>query len=293
MFDPSKINLNDSSKWILIDGIRIRYLRKGKPETTPLVLLHGIGSSLDFWKDTIEFFQKERDVIALDFPGFGFSDKPAIRYSIHFQVLKLKRFLDQLKLNKIYLAGHSMGGAIAIHFAHLFTSRVKKLILVCNAGMGKSIGNFLRMYTLPFSGPIIEFSKTSGIESMLKNCVYDTSLITSEWIELFNNISSHPGSVNAFRSQLKSFVTIFGQEKSFLLSTRGKLSQIIMPSLIIWGKDDNIIPANHAEIAKEHIQNSTLVYFEKCGHLPQFEKKDKFNKVVYDFLGDFRKRIYQ
>ncbi|KPA15812.1 alpha/beta hydrolase fold protein [Candidatus Magnetomorum sp. HK-1] len=283
MFDPLQQDLNDGSKWLSIDGIRIRYLRKG-PGKTPLVLLHGVGGSLDVWKDTIEFFSKERDVIALDFPGFGFSDKPGIRYSIHFQILKLKRFLDQLKCKEIYLAGHSMGGGIAIHFAHLFASRVKKLILVCNAGMDKKIGASLRISTMPFSGTIIELTKSSGVEQMLKDCVHDPKLITSEWVELYQRILSLPGSIYAFRSQLKSFVTLFGQEKSFIIATRGKLSQLIMPTLIIWGKEDPVIPASHAEIAKKHIQQNTLVYLDDCGHIPQFEKKDTFNELVDNFL---------
>ena len=269
-------------KWLVVDGVRIRYIRKGKANASPLVLLHGLGGSLEMWQSNMDFFAKDYDVIAIDFPGFGYSDKPAVRYSIHFQVLKLKRLLDQLNLDNIYLAGHSMGGAIAIHFAHLFAARVRKLILVCNAGMGKQIHASLRLSAMPFSNIFI--GQASRIEKMLKNCVYDENVITPELILLYQDISVQHNAVYSFLSQLKSCVTMLGQEKSFLVSTQEKLPQLIMPTLIIWGNNDRILPSSHAKVAQNNIQNSVCIILDDCGHLPQLEKRDQFNMYVYSFL---------
>jgi len=281
-----KPDLQDGSQWITIDGINIRYLRQGDSNHKSLVLLHGFGGSLDTFKENICFLSESYDVIALDFPGFGFSDKPGIRYSIHFQVLKLKRFLDQMNIGDIYLLGHSMGGAIAIHFAHLFASRVKKLILVCNAGMGKQISGVLRLSAMPLSTFFIGWAQSGLIEQMLNNCVYDKDIITKDLVDLYQNIVLLPGAPHAFVSQLQSFVTVFGQEKSFLVSTKGNLSQLIMPTLIVWGKNDRIIPPHHAEIAHQNIQQSNLIYYDNCGHLPQMEKVKEFNESVMAFLND-------
>jgi 4,5:9,10-diseco-3-hydroxy-5,9,17-trioxoandrosta-1(10),2-diene-4-oate hydrolase len=272
-------------QWLVIDGIRIRYDRKGKVNASPLVLLHGLGGSLETFQANIDFFAQEYDVIAIDFPGFGYSDKPATRYTIHFQVLKLKRLLDQLQLDNIYLAGHSMGGAIAIHFAHLFASRVKKLILICNAGMDKQIHYLLRLSAIPLSPLIFDLGHVSGISQMLKNCVYNSDIITSELIHLYQDIFEQHNSVHAYFSQLKSFVTIYGQEKSFLISTREKLPQLIMPTLIIWGNNDRILPVSHAKIAHDNIHNSECIFFDNCGHIPQLEKPEQFNTCVHQFLG--------
>jgi 4,5:9,10-diseco-3-hydroxy-5,9,17-trioxoandrosta-1(10),2-diene-4-oate hydrolase len=271
-------------QWLVVDGLRIRYIRKGQTHAPKLVLLHGIGGSLEMWQANMDDFATDFDVIAIDFPGFGYSDKPAARYSIHFQVLKLKRFLDNLNLDNIYLAGHSMGGAIAIHFAHLFSSRVKKLILVCNAGMGKQIHYLLRLSAMPFSKLFFELSQASAIPQMLKNCVYDQTVITPELILLYQDMLGAPNAVYSFLSQLKSFVTIFGQEKSFRISTLDKLPHLIMPTLIIWGINDQILPVSHAQIALDNIQNSDCVYFDNCGHIPQLEKKTSFHSCVYNFL---------
>jgi len=269
---------------LVVDGLRMRYARKGHTDAPPLVLLHGIGGSLEMWMANMDFFASNYDVIALDFPGFGYSDKPAVRYSIHFQVLKLKRFLDQLNLDNLYLAGHSMGGAIAIHFAHLFASRVKKLILVCNAGMGKHIHYLLRLSAMPFSKLFFSLDQASGISQMLRNCVYDETVITKEFIHLYQDIARSHNAVYSFISQLRSFVTLFGQEKSFLVSTREKLPQLIMPTLIIWGNNDRILPVSHAHVARDSIQNSACVYFDHCGHIPQLEQQASFHSCVSDFL---------
>jgi 4,5:9,10-diseco-3-hydroxy-5,9,17-trioxoandrosta-1(10),2-diene-4-oate hydrolase len=273
------------NQWLVVDGLRIRYCRKGKANASPLVLLHGIGGSLEMFQTNIDVLAKDYDVIAMDFPGFGYSDKPAIRYTMHFQVLKLKRFLDQLELDNIYLAGHSMGGAIAIHFAHLFATRVKKLILICNAGMDKQIHFLLRLSAMPLSNLFLGLGQVSGISQMLKNCVYHKRVISPELIRLYQDIFGQHNANFAFLSQLKSFVTLFGQEKSFLVSTREKLPQLIMPTLIIWGNNDQILPVSHATIAHNSIQNSVCNYFDNCGHIPQLEKSEQFNTCIYHFLG--------
>jgi len=273
-------------QWLVVDGIRIRYMRKGKANASPLVLLHGIGGSLEMFQANMDFFAKDYDIIAIDLPGFGYSDKPAIRYTMHFQVLKLKRLLDQLKLDNIYLAGHSMGGAIAIHFSHLFATRVKKLVLICNAGMDKQVHYLLRLSAMPLSNLFLGLAQGHGISQMLKNCVHNTSVITPELIHLYQDIFGQHNSGYAFLSQLKSLVTIMGQEKSFLVSTREKLPELIMPTLIIWGKNDQILPVAHAKIAHDNIKNSECIYFDNCGHIPQLEKAEQFNRCVHKFLAN-------
>jgi len=273
---PSKF-IDKRSQWIRVDAIRIRYIRKGRPGAQALVLLHDIGASLDMWTPNIDYFAKDFDVIALDFPGFGFSDKPAVRYSIHFQVLKLKRFLDQLSLDNIFLVGHSMGGAIAIHFAHLFASRVKKIVLVCSAGLGKKINASYRLLAMPMSGMYSGLLSFTNPEIILKKCLFNQSFIPSDWYALYDHIFSQPGSIYAFLSQLKSFVTVFGQERSFLISTQEKLSQLIMPTLIVWGKNDTIIPVSHAEFAQNNIHQCECLFLDCCGHIPQLEASTMFN----------------
>lgn len=131
-------------KFTKINNLRVRYLDRNK-NGTPLLLLHGLGGSLESWTNNISFLSTKFRVIALDLPGFGMSDKPKIHYSINFYVSFLEKFTKSIKLGHFFIIGSSLGGHIAVEFTIRNRKMVNKIILVSPAGSAKNLQRYQRI----------------------------------------------------------------------------------------------------------------------------------------------------
>ena len=120
-------------KFTKIKNLRVRYLDRNK-NGTPILLLHGLGGSIESWTNNISFLSTKFRIIALDLPGFGMSDKPKIDYSINFYVSFLEKFIKRIKLSHFFIIGSSLGGHIAVEFTSRNRKVVDKLILISPAG---------------------------------------------------------------------------------------------------------------------------------------------------------------
>lgn len=131
-------------KFTKINNLRVRYLDRNK-NGTPLLLLHGLGGSLESWTNNISFLSTKFRVIALDLPGFGMSDKPKIDYSINFYLSFLEKFIKKIKLSRFFIIGSSLGGHIAVEFTIRNRKMVNKIILVSPAGSAKNLQRYQRI----------------------------------------------------------------------------------------------------------------------------------------------------
>jgi pimeloyl-ACP methyl ester carboxylesterase len=234
--------------------------------------VHGLGSRKEGdWGRVVAPLSQKYRVVALDQIGFGQSDKPLIDYSIQTYVDFLNEFLHQLKIEKANLVGESLGGWISALYsletgsdAHMVP--VEKLVLVDAAGLQQS-------KPIPDLNP----STLAAERNLLQVVFYDSSWVTDELVktDLTQRIAANIS--YTVRSILSNPV---------LPSERldGKLGNIHVPTLVVWGKQDALLPIESGERYSKEIAGAKLVSFDKCGHVPPVEKTAEFLSTVTAFL---------
>jgi 4,5:9,10-diseco-3-hydroxy-5,9,17-trioxoandrosta-1(10),2-diene-4-oate hydrolase len=251
-----------------------------------VILIHGIGSSLEDWAFNINALAEKHRVYAIDLVGFGRSDKPEPSYSPEYSSFArfVNDFMVAQRIEHASLVGNSMGGAVSLQFAIQFPEKLEKLVLVNSAGLGKEFSPALRICTLTRIGELLIQPGRKGIARSLKALVYDKTLVTDEQVESQCQLASLPGWQEYFLSTLRNVVSFRGQRSDVIRPIIDNLSSITTPTLIIWGQQDEMIPVAHAQIAKERIPNAELHIFDCCGHVPPKEHPEEFNNLVLQFL---------
>jgi 2-hydroxy-6-oxonona-2,4-dienedioate hydrolase len=257
-------------KFTKINNLRVRYLDRNK-RGTPLLLLHGLGGSIESWTNNISFLSTKLRVIALDLPGFGMSDKPKIDYSINFYVRFLEKFIKRIKLSHFFIIGSSLGGHIAVEFTLRNRKIVDKLILISPAGSlpktfkgTKELKKYIR---------IVNAKSSKDVSEILTSI--DNSMVSRSYADGIYKRLSLPGAKEAFISALKG--------SAMAPRYNNKLEKIDTDMLLIWGKEDRMIPLRFIRPFLEY-GKSRIIIVEKCGHRPHVENPKLFNKVVKDFL---------
>ncbi|NHC35028.1 alpha/beta fold hydrolase [Scytonema millei] len=268
-------------RYVKVGSINIRYWMMGSEN--PIILLHGGQGSVEFWLYNIGTLAKSNCVYALDMVGSGRSDKPQASYSLTYQAQFIKDFMDTLEIESATLIGNSMGGGAALQLALLFPQRVNKLVLVDSMGFGREIALGIRLTTLPLLIRLLRPSRRL-LAPMLKNNFFNPQSIPSEWIELRYPIFALPGRKPALMAMVKTNFHLLGVRSQVFRPILSQLATITAPTLIIWGKQDRIIPVAHAYIAAKTIPNARLHIFDRCGHHPHLEYPEKFNNLVLEFL---------
>ena len=248
---------------VLRDHTVIHYLEAGQGPV--LILVHGLGSSSEVWRDALPHLSRAYRVIALDLPGYGKSDKPRIEYSIEYYVAALNAFIGSLGAGKVTLVGNSMGGWIAALTAADNPQSVSHLILVDSAG--------LRSDTPPSVN--LNPATQAEYQTLLDTFFDDTSLVSEAMVvEQWKYRKSIQRTVQSTLESLKT--------KGPPLDKR--LKDIQTPTLIIWGRQDTVIPLVTANRFASGIRNAKLVIIHNAGHLPHVEKPREFSRAVKRFV---------
>lgn len=268
--------------YIKLGSVNIRYWSRG--EGKPIILLHGGGSSIEIWSFNFGVLAQYYHVYAFDMVGTGKSDKPSASYSLDYQTEFLQKFMNALDIDCATLIGNSMEGSIALKLALKSPERVNKLVLVSSFGLGREISFFER-----FLGafPAIAFlAKPSrrGAKMVLSPCVYDSKSLLAEWIELSYRLFKLPGTKQAIISLIKNNIDLWGVKDEVFKPIVNRLESIAAPTLIVWGKQDKILPIKHAYIAANKIPHNSLHLFDRCGHWAQVEYPQQFNQLTLEFL---------
>ena len=173
-------NLDD--KYITVNGINIRYIVKGNG--SPVLLIHGFGEFLEVWWFNIGFLSEHYQIYAMDLPGHGLSDKPAIDYSLFFATEFANDFMQALGIEHASLIGHSMGGLLSLSIAINFPEKVDKLILVDSGGLSKEAPLLYRLCTLPVVGEIVVMPMVKPLlKHGIRNAFYNPDLVTEELVD--------------------------------------------------------------------------------------------------------------
>ncbi len=258
-----------SEEYVKVGENKIRYLDGGGSGGN-IVLIHGLGGFAERWLTVIPILSKKYRVIAPDLPGYGYSDKPSTDYTPEFFSKFIFDFLDILDVKKTNLIGTSLGGQVVAECAITQSKMIEKIVLSSPAGIMKNSTPTLDAYSMAALYPSYDTVKTA-YEMMT-----GSKKVTTESIEGFIKRMTQPNAKMAFMS------TILALKNSPPITDR--LPNIIAPTLVIWGKDDTMIPVKFAEGFASSIKKCQLEIMENCGHTPYIEEPDKFSQIILNFL---------
>ncbi|MDZ7681243.1 MAG: alpha/beta fold hydrolase [Fodinibius sp.] len=270
----------------LKDGKELAYIDEGKGE--PLILVHGLGSYIPAWKKNIATLSDRYRVIALDLPGFGKSYKTVDQYSIPFFAETVAGLQESLGIERATWVGHSMGGQISLQAALLYPEKIGKLVLISPAGFeqfSKQEGAMMTKFVTPAS---VKATPDSMVRKTFQTTFYDfpeEAAFMAEDRVAIRAADDFDRYARAYASSVQAMLEgpVYDQ-----------LSGIDQPTLIIFGKQDALIPNKQlhpqmttrqvAEQGQQQLPNSQLKMINKAGHFVQFEQSSQVNKVILNFL---------
>jgi pimeloyl-ACP methyl ester carboxylesterase len=281
--------MNIHEQWLQVQGLRVHGFVAGD-QGSPVMLLHGGGvdSALLSWELLIPVLAQRHRVFAADWPGYGDSDKPKVKYAVAYYVQFLEALMGAFGLQRASLAGLSMGGSIALGFTLRQPHRVDKLVLVDSYGLQTQASMHKLSYFLVKLPLISELSYAMlrGSRAMtrasLSVLLCNPQSITDGLVdEAFAEIKK-PGAGQAW--------SVFQKEEMLWNGTRtcfmDRLAEIVTPTLIVHGRQDQAVPLKCAQQAHVRIKSSRLEILDGCGHWPQRDRPDEFNRIVVEFLAD-------
>ena len=268
-------------RWVVVDGMRIRYLEAGgQPGDPAILMVHGWAGSAEDFRPLFSLLPSTARALAVDLPGCGQSDKPDAAYDLPYFVSFLKAFCDTLGLHRIVLLGHSMGGQFAVHFTARWPDRVERLILVAPYGLKGEEGIWLG---LAGWGGFVDLG------FRLNNRLF------IEWAMRANVLYKAPPAVvnAAVESTARS---ILGPESARAIAriTRNVIGHdyveallpgITQETLIIWGDHDRVLAPTWAETFLLAIPYARLVMVKDSGHMPMIEHPGETAGLIADFIG--------
>lgn len=286
--DWREIDWSPHVRQVEIAGRQVNYCDYGESRdgSRPVVLVHGLGACWQCWLETIPRLAAEgRRVIALDLPGFGASEMPAEEISIERYGRCVESLCDQLDLGQVVAVGHSMGGFTAAEFAIQYPERVERLILQAAAGISTS--DLER-------DPLMSGARLVG--ALGTRAAARSRFVATRprlrWLAL-QAVMRHPSRIPAdFVFELldhtgrEGFLPALDAIVSY--DYRERLSRIECPTLVIWGRDDMLVPARDADSYAEVIPKARKVVFEDTGHSPMMERPQAFNDCLAEFLAGER-----
>ncbi|MET4047576.1 MULTISPECIES: alpha/beta fold hydrolase [unclassified Rhodococcus (in: high G+C Gram-positive bacteria)] len=265
----------------------LRYVDVG--DGPPIVLVHGLLGSNESWAGQIERLSARHRVIAPDLFGHGRSDKPSGDYSLSSHAATIRDLLEHLNIKSASMVGHSLGGGIVMQAVYLFPGLVERLVLVSSGGLGTEVSLLLKAATLPGSELVLPVLASDWVRKNAESVMGQLH----KW-----GLPVRPGASMA--ETWRSFKSVSDRQtrEAFLASTRavvGPRGQTVsakqhfekfesIPSLLIWGGKDRMIPASHADNIRREVPNSRVEIFSDAGHFPQLDEPDLFFRVLDEFL---------
>jgi 4,5:9,10-diseco-3-hydroxy-5,9,17-trioxoandrosta-1(10),2-diene-4-oate hydrolase len=264
------------AKDVTVFGFKLHYLEAGRG--APVVLLHGLGGDGSRWAPNIDPLAKDFHVFALDQIGFGESDKPLANYHTGMLAEFLVGFLKAVGVQKASLVGNSMGAGVALYTAAKFPQAVDRIVLADGGGYRSAAG---RAAAAPTPEALhrrqIQNSVTrEETREFFRILFHDKSLVTDKMVD------------DQFAMRLRSAFTITkiqeAGEKGLGSLTEMDVRAVKAPTLIVWGKYDELANPAGADRLEQAIAGSRKVIVDNCGHMPQLEKAEEFNRLIRDFL---------
>jgi pimeloyl-ACP methyl ester carboxylesterase len=257
---------------ISVGGIKVHTWVGGQGD--PLLVLHGAGGHRG-WTRWLDEVSERFTVWAPSHPGFGRSGDADWMEGIDDLARFYLWFMDVAKLGRPHVLGHSIGGWMAAEMATMSAGAIGRLVLVAPAGLKPETGEILDVF---YYSPA----------QLLTMTVHDTKTVP-EWQELYGRPPSPEEIEIATRNREMAARLTW---KPYMHNPRLAhfLPRVSNPTLIVWGREDRVVPVECGEQYRRGLPNSTLTMLERCGHLPPIEQPDVFARLVLDFLGGGSRR---
>lgn len=269
------------SQFVNVLGMQVHLRDEGsRDDPYPIVLLHGTSDSLHTWEGWSQNLKGQRRVIRFDLPAFGLTGPDADNdYSIAAYVRFVTAVLDNLGVRSFVLAGNSLGGQIAWNTALAIPQRVHQLVLVDAAGyplQPQSVPMGFQIARMPGARVLMEYVLPRGVvESSVRNVYGDPARVTQGLVDRYYELTLRAGNRKALASRLDQRVS--GDD--------ARIKNVKVPTLILWGTQDHLIPLDNAKRFAADIAGSKLVVFDGLGHVPQEEDAQKTVEVLRAFIG--------
>jgi len=268
-----------------LHGSDLHYVDAGQGPA--VALIHGLLGSHRNWDHLVDALAVERRVIAPDLLGHGASAKPMGDYSLSAHAAMLRDLFDHLGVSSATIVGHSLGGGIALQFAYLFPDRVDQLVLVSSGGLGRELNPLLRAASLPGAEWVVPVLASRWVRErgdalgrgLARVGIRARPDVTEAWrgLSSLNDKETR----RAFFATTRAVIDPGGQTVN--ASPRLHLAATV-PTLLVWGARDRMIPSWHAVMAQQAIEGSRVEVFERAGHFPHLDDPERFARLLSEFI---------
>lgn len=279
--------MSPSTAMIGVEGRRTRVRVDGDRADTPVVLIHGIGRSMEDWAPQFPLLSEGHRLIAMDLPGSGFTQRCASPTSLVLLAQSVLATLDELGEHRpLHVLGNSLGGAVAQQLSALAPERVASLVLVSSAGFGKELALPLRLLSTRFLGRFMATHPTKLTALMGERMLYATrEFATPSRVDHALAVGRNPGNAEVMWETARALATARGGVRhEWRAPLTAQVAAAGKPTLLIWGDRDRVLPARHLEAARRSLPHASSHLFVGTGHLPQVERADEFATLVLDFI---------
>lgn len=269
-----------------VGGAQLPFLVAG--EGPPIVLLHGAGENAVDWSWVMPLLADGYRVVAPDLPGRLRCTSPGEGTTPSQFAEFLGQFLDAIHVPQAVVVGNSLGGLIAMQFALTHPERVSALVLADSIGLGQEINPMIQWMVSPGVSEMgVAWSVTtpgSLSRAWMRAGLYFArpGRAPNQWIEEQTSLAQQPGVLQTWVTSLRMVVGPAGQAEVLL----DRLPELRMPTLLVWGERDGVVPHYHAQRALERLPHGCLHLIADCGHLPQVEEPAEFAHTVLGFLAE-------
>lgn len=272
-------------QYITVNGNKVRYWRAGD-QGEHLLLIHGLGAMLEYWQYVIPELSKHYRVIAIDLLGSGKSDKPDVRFDLTYYSQFITDLLKVLGIEKFYLAGHSLGGGLALQVAIDRPDAVQKLFLIDNAGFGRQLTFVFRLMSFSWIGRIMMKLTKPMYRKALEFSVHNSAAITDEFVDQLYPMASEDLHRRTMLQLLRDNADLSGMKWTTWRPVWKKLRHLkALPIFVIWGENDRILHINkHLKRGKKRLPHLKSVVFQHCGHIPMVEYPQRTASLMIDFF---------
>jgi len=266
-----------------VDGLALHYLTQGRGPA--ILLLHGLGGFAASWRHTIEALARRATVYALDLPGFGRSAKPRADYDLPFFARTVHGFLEALGVSQVSLVGHSLGGAVAVHYAAMHPSRVDRMALVgaLVPGFAYRPSLAVRLGLCPVLGETLAFLGCAPLfRAAVARCFHQP--VRSEVEFLVRQDYAERTRWEARAAYLATVRAVLGGLATRASDYRRVIGTLSLPVLLVHGRQDPVVGPAHCVDAAEGFPAATIRWLDRCGHFPQIEHAEAVSGWLREFL---------
>jgi 2-hydroxy-6-oxonona-2,4-dienedioate hydrolase len=268
-----------SQGFIQAGPYRTRYLHAGNSSKPTLIAMHGITGHAEAYVRNLKALSEHFDVWAIDFIGHGYSDKPDHPLEIKHYIEQLLGFMEAIGAEKSYLTGESLGGWVTAQFAIDYPGKVERILLNTMGGTMANPAVMERLYTLSMEAA--KDPSWERVKTRLEWLMADPAMVTDDLIRTRQAIFQQPDWLKACQANM-ALQDLETRKRNML--TDAALGQITAPALVLWTTKDPSGPVDEGRRIAGLIPNGELAIMENCGHWPQYEDPETFNRIFLDFM---------